>query len=121
VTVEQTDVVDSIVFKEADKEIWLAISDHLSWTTDLQRHLDLLVKKISHYIDFIEEGELAQRFPSSSSSKLRIILYSANEPPIALEEMFFAVIRDGCSKKDIEFEVHRLPHEPETEPKRHQM
>jgi hypothetical protein len=64
-TIEDTAQVD-FISRESPGELWLTISDHLPWTENEGRHLELLQDKLNAYLEFIESGQLWKTRPEAS-------------------------------------------------------
>ena len=64
-SIEQTDVVDSIGVGQESGEIILTITDHLDWKSSKQNHLLLLQEKINTYLAFVGSGELTETYPDA--------------------------------------------------------
>ena len=51
----------------------LMITDHLDWTSvDEETHMNMLVKKINAYLDFIEEKQYQNTYPNIAFKKFII-------------------------------------------------
>lgn len=61
--IEQANVIDLVSRHEG--EIWLTISDHLTWDEDYVPHLLMLQGKLNAYFDFVESGQLLKHYPES--------------------------------------------------------
>jgi hypothetical protein len=68
--VDNLNVVDSISI-DKNGRVALTIFDHLEWDAK-NEHLVILQKKIHKYMDFIEEGELSEKYPESKDKKIVI-------------------------------------------------
>jgi hypothetical protein len=76
-SVDQTDVIDSIGIDSAKNEALLIISDHLEWGRDEnfdKEHMYLLQEKVNAYLRFIESGEIYEAYPKSRNKALVIRL-----------------------------------------------
>lgn len=63
-TIEQSQVVDSIGIDKETGKVTLTISDHLDWS-DPDKHILIMQDKINTYLSFIESGELIESYPDS--------------------------------------------------------
>ncbi len=63
-TIQQSDVVDFVAFRQEDENVFLLIVDHLDWDEEEGEHLWLLQEKLNTYLTFIEGGQLVEDFPS---------------------------------------------------------
>jgi hypothetical protein len=112
-TIEQMDVVDLIGHDTADDEIVLFICDHLPWTDDDGdnfSHMDLLQQKIYRYLDFIESGEISERYPKSIGRRARLRV-SAKYEMNKEAQAFFKKIQDYLSQQGYKLEFRHLPSE----------
>ena len=71
-SIDQTDVVDSISLDPRSDEIYLTISDHLPWAEDAKTHMFLLQEKVNEYLRFIESGEIYETYPAAKGRPLVI-------------------------------------------------
>jgi len=112
-TIDQMDVVDLIGHDRADDEIVLFICDHLPWSDNDEEnfsHMDLLQQKIYRYLDFIESGEINERYPKSIGKKTRLRVtakYTLNKEAQA----FFNKIQNYLSQQGYKLEFRHLPGE----------
>ncbi len=60
-TVEQTELIDSVSLDQAGAICTLGILDDLSWD---DAHLQLLQDKLNTYLRFIESGEIFVQYPA---------------------------------------------------------
>jgi hypothetical protein len=72
-SVEQPDKIDLATVNKATGDLWLTISDHLSWE-DEGKHLVLLQSKLNAYLRFIESGEIFQKVPDAKGRSIVINL-----------------------------------------------
>jgi hypothetical protein len=82
-SVEQEKVIDILASGKKTNEVELIITDHLSWDeNENPEHLNILQNKINSYLEFIESGELIEKYPEHKG-KLAIIkvkgMYPLNE------------------------------------------
>jgi hypothetical protein len=73
-SIEETTTVDSVTIENATGNALLTISDHLPWTSEEGRHLELLQEKINAYLRFIESGELVTKLPEAEGRQVIINL-----------------------------------------------
>ena len=71
-SVEQTEVIDSIGIDNKSGEVVLTIMDHLGWENDAKHHMFLLQGKINAYLKFIESEEILQSYPDSEGRRISI-------------------------------------------------
>lgn len=62
-SVEQLDVVD-VVSTDKSGHVVLTVSDHLDWSNSIQ-HRRVLQDKLHKYLDFVESGEILERYPNA--------------------------------------------------------
>ena len=74
----------------ANKEAVLLISDHLSWDEEAS-HTELLERKISSYIDFINSGQIYEKLPQASKFPVNIKLVCAHVLTPSAERMLITV------------------------------
>jgi hypothetical protein len=73
-SVDQTDTIDLATIDEASGDLWLTISDHLSWEENEGNHLILLQNKLNAYLRFIESGEVFKKVPKAKGRNIVINL-----------------------------------------------
>lgn len=99
-SIDQTEVIDSIGIDRAKNEAQLIIADHLEWNCDEKldkEHMYLLQEKINTYLRFIESGEIYEAYPKSRNKALVIRLvgkYDMCESAM----IFFKRVEDALSK-----------------------
>lgn len=103
-SVEDKNVIDIITI---DKEgmFVLTISDHLAWD-DQNEHLLLLQDKINSYLDFIENGQLADSYPEKADEKIMIQIVFKYQPNKTAEE-FLGVVKSLLNEKGHIFKFYR--------------
>ena len=69
-SVDQTQVID-VVSKDKDGTIVLSISDHLDWENTKQ-HLLILQEKINTYLNFVDSGEIYEKYPEAKGRPIEI-------------------------------------------------
>jgi hypothetical protein len=106
-TIENTEVIDNAGKDRRSGEVILTISDHLSWD-DPNRHFRLLEQKISRYLDFIQSGQILERFPEASATRVRISLICQHDPTEAASR-FLAAAQQQLEQTGIGFSFDTLP------------
>ena len=106
-SIEDSDVVDSIGMSKVDQNAVLLISDHLDWS-DERNHFEMLEKKISKYLDFIKSGQLLESLPHTAGRSIRIELIQQYQPTENALRFLDAAKRQLASM-DLEFTFHPLP------------
>lgn len=79
-SIEQADTVDFVNIDHNSGDVWLTISDHLSWDQGEGEHLLLLQSKLNAYLRFIESGEVFIEFPETRGRKMVINLVGKFSP-----------------------------------------
>ena len=104
-SVEDKKVIDIIT---VDKQgvLVLTISDHLEWD-NMNEHLLLLKDKINSYLDFIENGQLAENYPDKADKKIMIQIVFKYQPNKTAEE-FLAVAERLINEKGHNFNFYKL-------------
>jgi len=104
-SVEDKNVIDIITI---DKEgvLVLTISDHLEWN-DENEHLLLLQEKINSYLDFIENGQLAENYPDKADKKIMIQIIFKYYPNKTADE-FLAIVERFLNEKGHAFDFYKI-------------
>ena len=76
-SVEDINVVDFTSI-DAIGRVVLSITDHLDWN-NICEHLSLLQNKLNKYLDFIESGELLEKYPQAHGRSVLISLYMKHD------------------------------------------
>ncbi len=72
-SIENTKLIDFAGRDRQTGDVCLSISDHLPWDDEHQGiHLRLLQDKIYAYLDFIESGEIYEKYPMAKGSPIVI-------------------------------------------------
>jgi hypothetical protein len=83
-SVEQTDIIDFVSTAEGGT-VALSVSDHLSWA-DERSHLTQLQDKLNRYLDFINSGELVDKFPETADLRPVVRVYFVHAPTETAQE-----------------------------------
>jgi hypothetical protein len=83
--VDERNIID-FVSAGKDGTVTLSIADHLSWD-DEQQHLYQLQEKLNRYMDFINSGELAEKFPEAADLRPIIKVHFVHPPTAAAKEV----------------------------------
>jgi hypothetical protein len=106
-SIEEADIVDFLSVGHGGTEAELTISDHLDWT-DEDRHLELLQAKVYRYLDFIDSGEIYERYPEARGCRLRIRIRAETPlPPRALS--LVQNLAEVASSQRVAVDVHPSP------------
>jgi hypothetical protein len=73
-SIDQSDTIDFATIDKASGDLWLSISDHLSWDENEGDHLLLLQNKLNAYLRFIESGEILSKVPEARGRSIVINL-----------------------------------------------
>jgi hypothetical protein len=76
-SVGEKDIIDFVSTK--DDVVTLSIADHLSWD-DERSHLAQLQDKLNRYLDFINSGELVDKFPEAADHRPLVRVYFLHPP-----------------------------------------
>lgn len=104
-SVEEKNVID-IITVDKEEMLVLTISDHLEWD-DKNEHLLLLQDKINSYVDFIENGQLAESYPDKSDKKIMIQIVFKYYPNRIAEE-FLAIVERFLNEKGHVFDFYKI-------------
>lgn len=83
-SIEEKNKIDVISINKEEMLV-LTISDHLEWD-DENEHLLLLQEKINSYLDFIENGQLAESYPDKAYKKIMIQIVFKYQPNKTAED-----------------------------------
>ena len=72
-SIEQSDVIDTIGVERLSGKLILTIADHLSWD-DEKNHILLLQEKLNTYLRFVESGEVLVSYPDAAGRNVVIDL-----------------------------------------------
>jgi hypothetical protein len=73
-SIDQAETIDFAIIDKPSGDLWLTISDHLSWEENEGSHLVLLQSKLSAYLRFIESGEVFKKVPYAKGRSVVINL-----------------------------------------------
>lgn len=104
-SVEDKNVIDIITINKEGVLI-LTISDHLEWD-DENEHLLLLQEKINSYLDFIENGQLAESYPDKADKKIMIQIVFKYQPNKTAED-FLEKAREAVKGIGYGFNLYQL-------------
>jgi hypothetical protein len=76
-SVEEKDIIDLVSTK--DNVVTLSIADHLTWD-DEQQHLAHLQDELNRYLDFINSGELVDKFPETADHRPVVCVHFVHSP-----------------------------------------
>ena len=99
-SVEEHNLID-FVSTGADRTVTLSVSDHLAWDTESE-HLSHLKTKLNRYFDFINSGELVDRFPEAADHRLFIRVHFLHAPTSTAEE-FLNRFRTAAEEEGVGF------------------
>jgi hypothetical protein len=78
-SIDQLDKIDIISTSEAG-DVVLHISDHLMWDRE-REHIQLLQDKINAYLQFIEDGQIFEEYPTATKTNISIEVVFKYDPP----------------------------------------
>jgi len=107
-TVEQSDVVDSIGVDIHCGSVVLTVSDHLDWGEGEERHLRLLQEKLNTYLRFVESDELHIAYPDSMGRPV-IIEVVFRHPPSHTAREFLSRARAAISSVGMTLTFTEIP------------
>jgi hypothetical protein len=79
-SVEDLESIDFVSTDRTAGDVELTISDHLDWTIP-EEHIRLLQAKIYRYLDFVDSGEILDRYPLARGKRLVIRIIGRHLPP----------------------------------------
>jgi hypothetical protein len=98
-TIENINSVDFISLpKNNRRDVILSIVDHLDWSDEIN-HLKLIQSKIYRYLDFIESGEIYEKYPDAKGKNF-IIEISGAYPLAVRGKELVDVLADYLSKQN---------------------
>jgi Family of unknown function (DUF6572) len=68
--IDNAGVVDFISIDPTTDKVMLTIADHLEWDENTDEHTRLLREKLSTYVEFIESGELLEKYPKAKGREV---------------------------------------------------
>jgi hypothetical protein len=105
VPVNISNIIDFISI-DADNKAVLTISDHYDWK-DSHDHLMMLQEKINGYLEFIESGQIFDRYPDAVDRKIRIEIAMKYIPSTDAEQ-FLTMVADILNSSGYEFSYYVL-------------
>lgn len=80
-------IIDMIGRSDINNHISLGITDHLTWKTDNNDHINLLVDKLNDVINYILGGQIKERYEDWEKSNIEIRLMFKYQPPNEVLQM----------------------------------
>jgi len=98
-----------LVSKSPDGKVTLSVADHLPWDAEAEGdHLVQLQAKLNRYLDFMNGGELADKFPELADHRPIIRVHFVHTPsPTA--ERFLALAARSIQAEGVDFTYGLLP------------
>jgi len=93
-----------------DGVVTLSVADHLDWS-DQDTHLARLQDKLNTYAEFINSGELVEKFPESADRRPLIKVHFVHSPTAAAKD-FLAKAASAVEAEGISFSYDTLPAPP---------
>jgi hypothetical protein len=78
-SIDQLDKIDIISTSDAG-DVVLHIADHLEWDKE-QEHILLLQDKINAYLQFIDDGQIFEHYPTATKTNIVIEVVFKYDPP----------------------------------------
>lgn len=78
--VHKSDIIDAIGIDRESDWVVLTLVDAEPWNVSYQDHLRLLQDKINKYLQFIEQGELANTYPAAKNKSIKIDIVFKHVP-----------------------------------------
>lgn len=79
-SINEINVIDSVIESSESLESVLLITDHLDWN-EPKKHMLVLQDKINAYIRFIESEQIYENFPNSKGKSLKIVVAAYYDLP----------------------------------------
>ncbi len=98
-SVSDKDLIDLV--SEKGGRVTLSVADHLPWDEE-GTHLVQLQAKLNRYLDFINSGELADKFPKLADARPLIRVHFIHAPSPAAER-FLALASQSIPDEGIDF------------------
>lgn len=77
-SIEDSNKIDLITVTCEDivpPQVILVITDHLQWSEYTNEHLYQLQEKINKYIEFVESGEMLEKYPDAFGKEIMFKIY----------------------------------------------
>jgi|SRR5579864_5033654 len=110
-SVDQTQVID-VVSKDSKGTVVLSISDHLNWD-NVKQHLLILQEKINTYLNFVESGEIYEKYPDTKGRPIEIEVRFHYEPSMEARA-FLAKVKPIVENSGYSFRFEQLSATPFT-------
>jgi len=108
-SIDQTDAIDFATIDKASGDLWLTISDHLSWEENEGNHLILLQSKLNAYLRFIESGEVFKKVPDAKGRG--IVINLVGKFPLSQKaDLFFGKARAAVEGAGFRLEFSLVRH-----------
>jgi len=93
--IDNAGVVDFISIDPSSDKVVLTIADHLEWDENTDDHKQLLKEKLNTYVEFIESGELLEKYPKAKGREVIVSVvgkYPLNEEAAAFYQQASSAI-----------------------------
>jgi hypothetical protein len=104
--VHESNIID-FVSSGKDGTVTLSVADHLAWE-DEPDHLYQLQEKLNCYMKFINNGELAEKFPEAADLRPLIKVHFIH-PPTATAKEFLSKVNSLIEAEGVSFTYDILP------------
>jgi len=106
--IDNSNVIDFIGIDEKNNEVILTISDHLDWQLKID-HLLKLQAKINAYVDFIESGEIYEKYAKAIDREVVIEIHGKYELPMDSDvSKFYDKVKDTLKEISIAIRFNKL-------------
>lgn len=105
--VHERDIIDFVSSK--DRCVTLGVADQLTWDDEAD-HLAQLQAKLNRYMDFIDGGELVDKFPETAHFRPLIRVHFVHAPTPSAEA-FLVRTRSAIEAEGVGFSYSQLPPE----------
>ena len=107
-SIDQIEVIDLATIDKVSGDLWLTITDHLSWDANEAEHLALLQNKLNTYLGFIESGELFAKIPEAKGRS--IVINLVGKFPLSEQaDIFVSKASDAIRGAGFQLQVKLLP------------
>ena len=106
-TVEDSNVIDFVSTKAGSERVVLVISDHLDWSNfEEDNHIRILQQKIYRYLDYIDSGEIEERYSVDGKQLVIQIVGAAPPSPRAVE--FLKFVKGVAAESGVTVELSHI-------------
>jgi hypothetical protein len=106
--VDQPNSIDLVT--TGDGVVTLSVADHLDWANEYW-HVEQLQAKLNCYLEFIDSGELVDKFPEAGDQRPCITVHFVYSPTAAARDFLLATA-STIEAQGIGFSYDVLPAKP---------